>query len=174
MSPALHTQRIPGGLNSRDVRLRVIRPVLWGLGVFHPRLGGLAAEEQVFGIALAESRLRDLKQRGGGPALGLYQCEPATHDDILRYLARPDKAKLARLVARHATAANREDQLITNLAYATCICRVHLWRIPDPLPKPGDHRSQAHYWKRHYNTAKGKGTVEHYLAAIDGHMDPAV
>ena len=37
-----------------------------------------AAENLVVGTALAESGLKFLRQKGGGPALGLFQIEPST------------------------------------------------------------------------------------------------
>ena len=55
----------------------IIRPALKIIG-----LDFRAAEELLLGTALQESRLTYLHQLGGGPALGLFQMEPGTHDDI--------------------------------------------------------------------------------------------
>ena len=41
-----------------------------------------AAEELVLGTAIVESSLIYISQHGAGPALGLWQVEPATHDDL--------------------------------------------------------------------------------------------
>ncbi|KAF0118141.1 MAG: hypothetical protein FD149_866 [Rhodospirillaceae bacterium] len=68
----------------------VIRPTLLHLGLHSP-----AAEALLLGTAIQESRLGTyLRQTGGGPALGVYQMEPATHEDIwTNFLAyRPDLA----------------------------------------------------------------------------------
>ncbi|RFD18931.1 hypothetical protein DY926_13985, partial [Komagataeibacter melaceti] len=70
---------MPGdaGLNLSDLKARVIAPTLTLIG-----MGGRAAVNLLAGTALAESGCRRLVQDGGGPALGLWQMEPFTHDDI--------------------------------------------------------------------------------------------
>ena len=74
----------------------------------------------LLGTALVESGLEHIVQTGSGPALGPYQMEHATHDDIwAHYLAYRDG--LANRVARLAGERPRVDQLIWNLGYATAI-----------------------------------------------------
>ena len=55
----------------------VIRPALTKINLW-----SRSAEELVLGTAIVESGLTYLKQRGEGPALGLWQIEPATHEDL--------------------------------------------------------------------------------------------
>ena len=57
-----------------------------------------------------------------------------------------------------------EFQMKTNMAFAIALCRIKFWRDPAPLPKVGDVMSQAEYWKRIYNSEKGRGTVEHFCS----------
>ena len=59
----------------------VICPALEKLSLWSP-----SAEELVLGTAIVESGLTYLKQHGDGPALGLWQVEPATHDEPLYQL----------------------------------------------------------------------------------------
>jgi hypothetical protein len=130
-------------------RIRVIRPTLALL-----ELGGPAAENLLLGTALAESRLAYLCQVGGGPALGLYQCEPATHADLWgNYIAHVDglPAKVRGLMSDRPPL----EQLVTNLAYATAIARLHYRRIREALPAAGDAAALSSYHKRHYNTVLG-------------------
>lgn len=136
-------------------RQLIIRPTLEWLG-----MGGRAAEDLLLGTALVESGLRHLRQIRG-PALGVYQCEPATYADILAYVrARP--ALLARLQPLIAgTGLPDVSQIVWNLKFATAICRLHYWRVVEPLPQ--DLEGQAAYWKRYYNTLQGRGTVAKYL-----------
>ena len=150
-------------INLDDFRGRIVRPVLAKLVTVIPATP--AAEALVIGTALAESGLRRLVQQGGGPALGLYQMEPATHDDIWRsYLAfRPPLRRLVADIGGRAT--RRTDDLVWNLAYATAMARIHYWRAAPPLPGASDLGRQARYWKRFYNTEAGRGTPEHYVAA---------
>lgn len=125
------------------------------------KLDSPAARELLLGTAIQESGLTYLKQLGGGPALGLFQMEPATHDDIwdnyLRY--RGELSSRINVLCR----LNIPEMLVTNLLYAAAMCRVHYLRAPDPLPEAGDLDGQAAYWKKWYNTAQGAGTVEHYI-----------
>ena len=55
----------------------VIKPALEKLGLW-----SMAAEELVLGTAIVESAAIYLRQHGAGPALGLWQAEPRTHDDL--------------------------------------------------------------------------------------------
>ena len=59
------------------MRSMVIRPSLKKLG-----LHSTSGEELVPGTAIIESGLTYLKQHGDGPALGLWQIEPPTHEDL--------------------------------------------------------------------------------------------
>ena len=134
----------------------IIRPTL---GVLN--MGGRAAEDLLLGTALVESGLKHLRQIRG-PALGFYQCEPATYADILAYVrARPTLMRRLRpLIA--GPGLPDAAQLVWNLKFATAICRLHYWRVPAPIP--GDVAGQAAYWKRYYNTVHGRGTAAKYIA----------
>ena len=97
-----------------------------------------------------------------GPALGIFQIEPATHADVwANYLAY--RENLAGRVASLASEQPRLDQLVWNLAYATAIARLIYYRRPEPLPAADDLAGLARYWKAHFNTALGAGSVEDFL-----------
>ncbi len=139
-------------------RVEVIRPTLRQAGLWSK-----AAEDLLLGTAVVESGLRFLRQHGRGPALGLYQIEPATHDDIWRHyltfrphLAAQVEAFLMRGLARH-------QQLVANLAYATAIARLVYYRRPAPLPEPGDVEAMARYWKANFNTRAGDGRTDDFV-----------
>jgi hypothetical protein len=138
----------------------VIRPVLKDIGLWSEN-----AEKLVLGTCCVESACGQyLVQIGGGPALGIYQCEPATHEDIwtnfLRF--RPELAAKVRHLIINCTDA-LHDELCGNLYYATAMCRVHYCRFPEPIPDT--LLGQAQFWKLRYNTVLGAGTVEDYVAA---------
>ena len=139
----------------------VIRPTLQALDLWSP-----AAEALVLGTAIHESRLICLRQIGGGPALGLYQIEPATHADLCRNYLNNRPALKERVAAFLAPSPAPDAQLATNLAYATAICRLLYFRAPALLPAAGDIDGLAAYWKAHYNTPAGKGVAaewaQHY------------
>jgi hypothetical protein len=117
-------------------------------------LGGAAAENLLLGTALTESGLTYLKQAPNGPALGVYQCEPATHEDLwTNFIVHHEPFMLA--VHGLATPQFRADQLVSNLAYATAICRLHYYRSPEPLPAADDAAGLAQMHKLVYNTMLG-------------------
>lgn len=144
-------------LNILQFRLNVVRPVLEAIGSH-----SAAAENLVIGTALQESNLHYLRQLADGPARGLYQMEPATHDDIWENYLTYRGELAGRVSAFLVPERDRIDQLVWNLAYATALCRVHYRRVPEPLPDATDIGGMAAYWKQHYNTPLGKGTVEEF------------
>lgn len=148
-------------IKTADVREHVIKPALRALAAYDPRMYSEAAVSLMLGTAAAESKLGfNLVQEGNGPALGIFQMEPATHDDVWRYLDRPDKAELRKIV-NSLTVKAHESELVHNLIYATAMARIRYWYVSDPLPVT--RSGQAHYYKKHYNTPQGKGSPEKYL-----------
>ena len=115
----------------------------------------------IVGTAIQESRLHYLKQIPSGIAKGICQMEEATHDDIwdnfLKY--KPEiKEKLMGLTNQ---SMDLVDQLKGNLYYAVALCRIHYYRVSEPLPY--DLAGMARYWKKYYNTELGKGTVVEFI-----------
>ena len=151
----------------------VIKPALEKLGLW-----SIAAEELVLGTAIVESALIYLRQHGGGPALGIFQMEPATlHDCYDNYLDyRADlKAKvdgfLAAQPANPDGTPDKDAQLATNLAFATALCRIRYYRAPAAMPSdPNDVNGLAAYWKQYYNTPQGAGTVEQFVADYNRYL----
>jgi len=155
-------------LHIPQLRQFIVRPVLQALNA-HSK----AAENLLVGTAIQERRLEYLRQLGDGPARGLYQMEPATHDDICNnYLAYQSDFR-TRIEAFVLTLHDRHDQLIWNLAYATAMCRAHYRRVTEGLPNEADVDGLARYWKRHYNTDRGAGTVAEFKDKYVRYVIPA-
>jgi len=68
------------GSNPQGFVDEVITPVLNGLGLDSGNTR--APIELLLGTAIQESHLAARVQYGGGPALGLFQMEPNTHNDV--------------------------------------------------------------------------------------------
>lgn len=133
----------------------VIEPTLEDLGML-----STSAVELVLGTALQESHLTYIKQLGEGPALGVCQMEPNTHDDIWKnFLSYRNALSDAVL----DIGGPEPQELIWNLKYSVAMCRVHYRRVRSPLPQAGDVEGQAQYWKTYYNTELGKGTTQEYI-----------
>lgn len=132
-------------INAGQFRKFIVRPTLEKIGLWSP-----AAEELLMFTAAHESDMGTyLVQVPNGPALGIYQMEPRTHDDIWKnYLHHHvDLQKKVYSVVMFAQA----NELIYNHAYATAMARVHYLRVKEPLP-PTDILSMAHYWGAHWQT----------------------
>lgn len=147
-----------------ECRLSIIRPTLKMIDMWSE-----AAEDLLLGTALQESRLIYTHQLGGGPALGYWQMEPATHDDIwqnwLRY--RNDEQRLiVEILGDKAPMQGtpRASLLETEHPYACAMARIKYRRSPQPLPAHGDVVGYAKMWKSVYNSAGGAGNEVEFIA----------
>ena len=108
-------------------------------------------------IAAHESHLGYFLKQEEGPALGLAQIEPITHDDTWTHGdSCAANAKLLRI-------ERDVDRLEYDLVYQIFITRQRLFMKPDPLPE--SLWDLARYCKKHWNTTHGKATVENYYYA---------
>lgn len=150
------------GLDLGQLKAMLVRPVLAQLG-----LGGNSAVNLLAGTALVESGLVWLRQNGGGPALGLWQMEPATHDDCWRNFLfyRPALASAIMRLGGVGAGLGGAGLLVGNLAYACGMARVVYARAPTALPAPEDACGLSAYHKQFYNTA---------LGAADSHRNAAL
>lgn len=122
------------------------------------------AVELLMMTAAHESKLGTYIRQLNGPALGIFQMEPETYNDIqenfLEYRPHLDKAVIAMAPMGSAT-AEAADELAWNLKLQIIMARLHYYRVPEGLPK--DIEGLAEYAKKYYNTKEGKATAEKYL-----------
>ena len=133
------------------------------------------AMELIYNTGLVESKYKYLMQKGGDNiARGFYQCEPwvavSVCENYLQFRKPLMKkiAKLCYLDIKYFTNPKGFDWkqiLTTNITAQIIFCRLHYWRVPKPLPKTIE--DQASYWKKFYNTEKGKGSINHFLEVIN-------
>lgn len=141
-----------------QLRDLVIRPTLKHIGMWSE-----AAENLLLGTIFQESAGgKYIKQLGTGPALGIYQIEPDTNADVWNNYIEY-RVTLWDKVAMLMTGEDDKHQLVTNLSYQTAIARLIYYRAPFALPDANDINGLAHYWKQHYNTVLGAGTVEEFI-----------
>lgn len=149
------------------VAAEIIRPALHAVGIWSQ-----ARECLVLGTGAQESQYLYAVQLGGGPALGWWQCEPVTHDDIWKnYLNyRPALAQPLNQLRSGETSARA---LLRYPLYAAALCGVHYLRKQQGkhLPPHDSAELQAALWKTAYNTRLGRGTAQqalpHFQAAIE-------
>ena len=120
-------------------------------------LYSLEAAELVYGTIIQESKRGTyLKQRAKSfnidkHAIGIGQMEKNTFD----WLKRVFLGKYPWLINVNF------HELEYNLKYAILFTRFRYLVDKEPIPKTLE--GQAKYWKRIYNTEKGKGTVQQYM-----------
>ena len=150
-----------------QLRALVIVPTLQKMAVYVPALDSPAARNLVLGTVAQETGGKYLAEWPTGPGSGLWQMEPATHDDIVATFL-PRVPALETLVgAMLSPAFTAHDQLVANLHYSCAIARLFYYRIRQPLPAAGDISGLGRYWKTFYNTAAGGGTVEQFVANFE-------
>ena len=117
------------------------------------------------GTALAESGacfVRQVANGGVGPARGLWQMEPFTHDDIWNtFLSNARLATLKRnMLSMRSRVPYGADQMVGNAFYACGMARLKYYRAPDALPAATDAAAMAQMHKAIYNTALGAANAE--------------
>lgn len=112
--------------------------------------------------AAHESRMGTYLQQVKGPALGMFQMEPRTHDDLFdNFLIQ--QPKLLNWVLDHSTPSHHADQMAWNLKYSICMFRVFFMRFKEPIPV--SIYDQSKYLKKYWNTEAGKATAQDYYKA---------
>jgi hypothetical protein len=142
------------GVDTKQLRIYVVRPALTSINLWTQD-----AEDLVMGTGMQESRFVYLKQVVG-PALGLWQMEPNTYNDIWRnfILNKPSLASsLSTVTLMSPGQIPPPDTMTWNLRFAAAMCRIHYYRTPAPVPK--DAMEAAVTYKKYYN-GPGAATVE--------------
>lgn len=159
------------------LRQFVIRPTLEHLGMWSE-----AAENLVFGTIAHESVIGNVHylKQAVGPALGIGQVEPATHDDnwlnYLRYRMKEGQPgfRVSRLVPPWAWDAGMSTDgfkvpshllLITSLEYNIAQCRIKYFRVPEKLPDAEDLEGLGCYWDTYYNANPEHGFPHDWVSA---------
>lgn len=136
-------------------------------------MDSMSAQQLMICTAAVESRLGRYLKQLKGPALGPYQCEPDTHDGHYKNWLnfRPElKAKFDVLASAKDYKLRKFEQC-WSFGYATAIARLKYWRVDELLPEHGDIEGMAVYWKNHYNTGGGKGTVDEFIRVYHKYIE---
>ena len=152
-------------MDCQQLRLNVIRPVLHDLRLWSQSaenlLLGTAAQESLFGYYLVQRR---------GPALSIFQIEPATHNDLWERFI-PSRSQALRAAVKGLAGARwaglrypPAQEMVVNLAYATALARLHYLRVPAALPDADDVAGLARYYKRFFNTPLGRATEAQFVS----------
>jgi hypothetical protein len=120
-----------------------------------------AAVELLMLTAATESRLGTYLYQLQGPAIGIFQMEPKTHDDL----------QARRVIGRHKNIPLADaSRMAWDLAYAAVMARIYYMQFVEPLPAADDIPGMAEYWKEYYNTEAGAGTPEKAIADYERYV----
>ncbi|MBL4648083.1 MAG: hypothetical protein JKY13_03925 [Gammaproteobacteria bacterium] len=150
------------GISAIEFRLRVIRPTLQRIDLWSE-----ASENLLLGTAAQESQLGYYLAQEQGPALGIYQIKPSTHRKLWNnYINRCNKLVdqiKGFLPTNCHTLEMMDNELITNLAYATVIARLIYQQADVPLPKAHNVESLARYWQRYYKLSLDEDCINNFI-----------
>jgi len=119
------------------------------------------AVELLMMIAAHESKLGTYLKQVNGPALGIFQMEPDTHDDVWE---NGDSCEVNASYFGYVWECDAtSDRLEYDIRYQVFMARQKLFMISDPLPFRENIRAMGDYCKKYWNTKKGKARPECYI-----------
>ena len=117
------------------------------------------AVHMIIETAVAETGLGRIEDKTDGAGMGITQFDKIPFNDI-----RNRSIKLRPIILKELGVDISKvdwDDLRYNIFLSLLFARLLYWLKGEPIPQTIEER--AAYWKLHYNTKLGKGTVEHYL-----------
>ena len=150
-------------VSAKQLRELVIQPALHSIGLWSQE-----AEDLLVMICAHESNGGDYIAQIDGPALGIYQMEPGTYNNLWSKFLRGTEDKYVVLASKilfscHFTGKPDATELAWNMKYATQMARVFF--LPNREPIPTDIEDLSRYAKKYWNTESGKSSPEKYLGA---------
>lgn len=148
-------------MRKKDLIEGVIAPTLK-----HFNMWSEEAQDLLLATAAQESNMGSFLMQVNGPALGIWQMEPATYVDIVYNVIYSNKRDLKSEIESYFSylpLTSYVDKLIYDLRYACLFCRLQYWRYKEPLPPAGDVDAQFAYWKKYYNRNEVKGSLSEFV-----------
>jgi hypothetical protein len=149
---------------------KLIQQTLQPLVLYSP-----AAEELLMATCAQESLLGQFRRQVSGPAIGIYQMEPADFADIWTNFLAYRPTLRDQIAALASTQPPRPIELQDNDRFSTAMTRVHYLRCPRGLPEPTDLTALWWFYRVNYNSLQGKATQEQFVANYKKYVNgPAV
>lgn len=130
------------------------------LAFYDGRLAAPEAVQLLMGTSAVESDFGTWLRQLGGPAVSMYMYELPTFNWI------KDVYK-----DTYPIGDWQFDDLVHDHWKATLMARLRYRVVPEPLPALGDIDQMARYWKEHYNTYLGRGTIEDFIHKYGVYVD---
>lgn len=138
-------------INNKQFRELIIQPTLHDLV-----MNSKDAEELLVFTCAVESLGGTYIKQEGGPAIGIYQIEPRTYNDLWQnYIYKRPQLCLILASNFQAHLMPDEQRLIYDLRFATAMARIFYLRVKEELPPANDLDAIWNFYKTHYNTSKG-------------------
>jgi len=155
-------------IDNTQLRECIIKPALSAMQLYSD-----AAVELLIFTCAVESKGGTYLHQIKGPALGIYQMEPRTYNDIWQNYLRSQPTMLHILGANFdAYRMPSEDRMVYDLLFATAMARLHYLRIRKDLPDAKDIDGIWNYYKEFYNTHEGKSKKERSIKAYEEFITP--
>lgn len=142
----------------------IIKPAL---GYMEGNYNTKNAQILLLATAAIESNCGYYVKQINGPALGIWQTEPATHIDILTNCDAVSPIDTLQLFNLRLQEDEEflHDNLIESPLYACAIARLKYAMDSEPLPDYRDKEAIYKYYKRVFNTEHGASTWEKFKKA---------
>ena len=111
-------------------------------------------------IAAAETAMASIRDVHFAQGKGVFQFDSVGFEDVQ---SRTKESVRIRIIEDMALDILRHpfSCLDTSPLLCAVFCRLKIMLIPHPIPTVREERAKM--WKKYYNSAAGKGTIEHYL-----------
>lgn len=154
------------GISDREHLDRVIHAVCYYLGS-----SPVLAKKMLLETCAAETQLGTYPDSSpDSHGVGAFQFDQIALDDLKQETDARHKRKVSRLWGYDLDEVELAE-LADDVLLAAICCRLKYLRIPAAIPD--SYLNRAVYWKQWYNTEAGKGTIEHYLDAVEHHLGEA-
>jgi len=150
--------------NSIQLRELIIRPVLHDLIAYSED----AVELLIFTCAVESDGGTYIKQIKG-PALGIYQMEPDTYNDLWMNYIKNKPDLIMKLFSNFGiNLIPPEDRMIYDLRFATAMARIFYMRTAEEIPRSKNREAVWDYYKKYWNTKDGNSkkdaSIRKYLS----------
>lgn len=149
------------GIDHKQFRKEIIKPALMDC-VYKGNMLWCADGEEILIATMATESLggRYLVQEGAPDAVGVFQMQKATYNDLITNYLLPRWKKEIYITDFEFNAFERMKY---DLIYAAQMARILYLREPNPLPKYDDLNGMWETYKRWYNSVDGKATKEGFI-----------
>ncbi len=155
-------------INVEQLRELIILPALSKLQMY----SDVARELLVFTCAAETNGGTYLKQIKG-PALGIFQMEPRTYNDLWATFIR-GRSNILMIMSGQFDAYRIPDEMrmVYDLQFAAAMARLFYKRVTEPLPEKIDPELLWEYYKKYWNTEAGKAKKEKCIKAYLEYSNP--